>query len=198
MSARPQITSAALALAIASCTVDPLYRPVPSGPLKMHETMLVGRIELVPPLGRTEQTIRDEQWRGKAMLITSRDETPPKRIGIEELGNRIDVPLNETFYVSGPGVPFFVVDASVLMREPTSRDPVGARAPLPAGFQVNIRPSDRAIYLGTLRYHRDEFFRITQVEVVDEYPKELAEFAKRFGPLTELRRATLRVRDGAP
>jgi hypothetical protein len=47
------------------------------------------------------------------------------------------------------------------------------------------------VYIGTLRYQRDEFFEITRVTVVDEYAQASAEFAKRFGSRQPLRKALM-------
>lgn len=44
------------------------------------------------------------------------------------------------------------------------------------GFQVALKPGDRAVYIGTVRYHRDEFFEVTRVTVADDYREASAEF----------------------
>jgi hypothetical protein len=56
-----------------------------------------------------------------------------------------------------------------------------SRARFPGGLKVALKPGDRAVYIGTLRYHRDEFFEITKVSIVDEYGAAQAEFRKKFG-----------------
>ena len=50
----------------------------------------------------------------------------------------------------------------------------------------------KAIYVGTLRLHRDEFHTITKVEVRDEYAGALAEFRKRFAGEPAPRKALLK------
>src|SRR5260370_12104864 len=64
-----------------------------------------------------------------------------------------------------------------------------ARIEIPGGVRYDIRPGDKAIYVGTLLLHRDEFNEVTKVVVIDEYTPAAAEFKKRFGPGTELRKA---------
>src|SRR5260370_31242376 len=64
-----------------------------------------------------------------------------------------------------------------------------ARIEIPGGLRYDIRPDDKAIYVGTLLLHRDEFNEVTKVVVVDEYGPAAAAFKQRFGPGTELRKA---------
>jgi hypothetical protein len=49
------------------------------------------------------------------------------------------------------------------------------------------------VYIGTLRYHRDEFFEISRVVVVDEYAQANAEFVKKFGTRYPLRKVLLKA-----
>jgi hypothetical protein len=56
-------------------------------------------------------------------------------------------------------------------------------------FRVDIRPGDRAVYIGTIQYYRDEFFSTEKVVVKDDYAAANAEFQRRFGRGVTLRRA---------
>jgi hypothetical protein len=47
--------------------------------------------------------------------------------------------------------------------------PETAELAFPAPLEIDIRGEDRAIYLGTLRLHRDEFHTLLKVEVLDHY-----------------------------
>ncbi len=51
---------------------------------------------------------------------------------------------------------------------------------LPGGLKVDIRPGDRAVYIGTLRYHRNEFFDLEKAEIVDDFEREREAFAQKF------------------
>jgi hypothetical protein len=64
-----------------------------------------------------------------------------------------------------------------------------ARIEIPGGLRYDIRPGDKAIYVGTLRLHRDEFNEVTKAVFVDEYGAASAEFKKRFGSGATLRKA---------
>jgi molybdopterin synthase catalytic subunit len=56
---------------------------------------------------------------------------------------------------------------------------------------VSLKPGDRAVYIGTVRYHRNEFWEITKVAIVDDYDRANADFRKKFGAKTPLRKALL-------
>ena len=44
-----------------------------------------------------------------------------------------------------------------------------------------MAPGDKAVYIGTVQYFRDEFFDTTKVVVKDNYAKANAEFRQKFG-----------------
>ena len=59
---------------------------------------------------------------------------------------------------------------------------------LPGGLKYEVQPSDRAIYIGTLRYHRDDYNAITKVDLLDEFDKAKKAFVKQHGATVKLRR----------
>jgi len=71
-------------------------------------------------------------------------------------------------------------------------DRTNDRAHLPGGLRVDVSPTDEAVYIGTVVYYRDEFFDIKRVQIVDEYDREVAVFAARFGPGVRLRKSIVR------
>ena len=50
----------------------------------------------------------------------------------------------------------------------------------PAPIELDLRPEDKAIYIGTLRMHRDEFHEVTKAELRDDYAVAMKEYRKRF------------------
>jgi hypothetical protein len=58
-------------------------------------------------------------------------------------------------------------------------------------LRATLRPGDKAVYIGTIRYHRDEFFTISRIQIVDDYGHANAEFKKKFGSKHSLRKALL-------
>ncbi len=116
-----------------------------------------------------------KEHRNKVILLT---DTKQRRIADPSLGDysgRIEVELGNTFYVRARREPFYVVRSEIWMGMKT----VGIeKMVIPAGYKIDIRPDDRAVYIGTIRYHRDEFFSVDKVEVINDYKKEAAAFRK--------------------
>ncbi|HEX9395903.1 MAG TPA: hypothetical protein VF943_04100, partial [Burkholderiales bacterium] len=67
------------------------------------------------------------------------------------------------------------------------------RAYFPGGLRVAVNGEDRAVYIGTLRYHRDEFWKITRVVIVDDYAAASAEFSARFGAQQVLHKSLMQA-----
>lgn len=65
---------------------------------------------------------------------------------------------------------------------------LGEQAWLPGGLKVDVKPGDKAVYMGTIRYHRNEFMDITKVEIKDHFGAESAAFKKKFGDSMVLRK----------
>mgnify|MGYP001434112348 FL=1 len=107
--------------------------------------------------------------------------------GIVSGNGRIEAKLGDHFFVSSGNSPFYILGGVVFL----DAGPGMNRARFPGGLKVSLNPGDRAVYIGTLRYHRDEFFEITRVAVVDEYGAAQAEFTKKFGAGVPLRKALM-------
>jgi hypothetical protein len=57
---------------------------------------------------------------------------------------------------------------------------------LPASFRIPVSPGDRAVYIGTLRYERNEYGDITSISVQDNFAHERPEIEKRLGKHTPI------------
>ena len=58
-------------------------------------------------------------------------------------------------------------------------------------FQVELRPDDEAVYIGTVQYIRDESNKLTSVMIRDDYKGADIHFKERFGTDKSLRKALL-------
>jgi hypothetical protein len=172
-----------VALSLSACQ----HSPETSRLLGDGEVTVVGRIDIVPPL--TEQEL--------------------KAIGNSRAINRGSVFLSDRFvelniHKMGAGRHAEVVDLGkhfVIKRRQfenlhysgvfigTKATPYSEQVRLPGNVVYKIRPEDKAIYIGTLRYHRDEYNGIKNVEYIDEYNDALKQFYKIQGDSkTPLRR----------
>ena len=181
-----------LVLALASCAPAPRAPLTSLDALGSDETVIVGRIELVPPLREGEQKIRGMvvgDFKNRLYLMLDEKLRPlPRDPAIADYAGRIEAPIGSTFFVRSKSTPFYVL-GGVLFLE------IGGtgmqRVYFPGGLQVAAKPGDRAVYIGTLRYHRDEFFEISRVTVVDDYREANAEFTGKFGSGAVLRKALM-------
>jgi hypothetical protein len=153
------------------------------------EAVLVGRIEMVPPLQTGEQRLEGffvEDMRNRAYFLT--DDHWREVQGEPSLGDYrgyVGEQFGKTFSVAVPTKPLYLLKGIMYLHFTNNR---WEQAWLPGGLKVDLQPGDKAVYMGTIRYHRNEFMDITKVEVVDEFHREKADFAKRFGGGSALRK----------
>lgn len=168
------------------------------GEVSSDRVVVVGRVELVPPLQSGEQVLRMGTFdpldaagklRDRAVLHLAKDAKP-----MEETWEVINPRLDQTFFFRIPKEKRFVVfgtittsyEARIASRRHVNVDTTEILLPR---MVFDITPEDKAIYVGTIRLHRDEFNSITKVEILDHYPAASVEFKKRFGSGVELRKS---------
>jgi hypothetical protein len=188
------------AAALAGCVSVSETNVESLGQLGAGEVLVVGKIEIVPPIKPEEQTFKatdpfntKRHFIGRAVLFMS-----DKRDYEDYTGDALNPPLQETFFLKTPRAKRYVVKGSVTMayalRVVSRRQAVSDQTELlfPAPLELDIRPGDRAIYVGTLRLHRDEFHEVTRAEVRDDFAKAAAEYRARFPGAPLPRKALLR------
>ena len=191
MSAARSLGAALLATTLAACAPAP-RAPVDSlHTLGTDEVVIVGRVELVPPLSKEEAKIRGGvigDFENRMLLLADDKLRPmPDEPRIADYAGRIEARIGDTFFVRSKRAPFYVIGGVLFIGVGKGMQPVH----FPGGLQVDVKPGERAVYIGTLRYHRDEFFEVTRVSVVDEYREANAEFGSRFGKQLPLRKALM-------
>lgn len=179
------------------------------GDIDADSVMLVGRIELQPALRPEEQDLKMtsigdwDPFGGKQVMVnrailylTDRPDAPR-----EPTRSVSNPPLEQLFFMRIPKRDRYVAHAVVFLkhrvRVTSSRtaDVDTAELWLPVRQEFDIRPGDRALYIGTWRVQRDEFNEVTGVQVLDHYAAALAEMRKRFGSDGGLRKALPQQRD---
>jgi len=181
----------ALLIAVSACAGPPLPEVNSPADITGGSTVVVGRIELVPSLEKVEQYQLDKgfggkKFKNKVILLTDPENRELYEPSARDYTGRIEATLGETFFVLAGNEPFYVIRSEIFMGFARA----GAqKAVLPSGYRVEIRPGDRAVYIGTIRYYRDDFFDIRKVEVIDDYEKASAEFRKKFGKRLALKKA---------
>jgi len=183
---------ALLALALAACAPAPRAPLTSLGALGSDEVVLVGKVELVPALRKGEQKIRGMvvgNFENTVYLMMDEKLRPmPQDPRIADYAGRIEARFGSTFFVRSKAAPSYVLGGVLFLEIGGSSQ---EKIYFPGGFQVAAKPGDRAIYLGTLRYQRDEFFEFQRITVVDEYKEANAEFRAKFGGGQALRKALM-------
>ena len=180
IAARPAALVAAAFLVLAGCAPMP-ERPVTSlSEIGADSVLVVGRLELQPPLRPKEQQIKPgtfdpfgvgDTMRDRGFLWFSRSPDTPAEKGEFVMNPR----LGELYFLRVPKATPHMLGGYVLaqyvmrMTGPRTVAVDDARIEIPGGLRYDIRPGDKAIYVGTLLLHRDEFNEVTKVVVVDEY-----------------------------
>jgi hypothetical protein len=186
------------ALALAGCVPASLAPVDSERSVASGETIVVGRVELVPPLQKGEQRLRGigtGSYENLMLLLTGeRDRPLPADPAIADYADRIEAPLGRHFFVRTRSEPFYILGGIVILEMGSGM----SRARFPGGLKVELKPGDRAVYIGTLRYRRDEFFDITDVAVVDDYAAANAEYMKKFGNGVSLRKALMVLPKSGP
>lgn len=180
-----------LITALSGC-VGAAREPIDSmGGLASDETIVVGRVELVPPLRKDEQKIKHVigDVENKIFLISDDHYRVLKEEpGMSDFAGRIEAKIGKTFFVRSSNKPFFILSGMLFL---DIGDRETNRAYFPGGLKVALKPGDKAVYIGTIQYHRNEFFEITKSAIVDDYERANAEFKKKFGVKYSLRKALL-------
>ena len=183
---------ALLALALAACAPAPRAPLTSLSALGSDEVVVVGKVELVPALRKGEQKIRGMvvgNFENTVYLMMDEKLRPlPQDPRIADYAGRIEAKFGSTFFVRSKAAPSYILGGILFLE-------IGGQSQekiyFPGGFQVAAKPGDRAVYVGTLRYQRDEFFEFQRITVVDEYKEASAEFQARFGSGQALRKALM-------
>jgi hypothetical protein len=64
---------------------------------------------------------------------------------------------------------------------------------MPVPLELDVKPTDTAIYIGTIRLHRDEFNEVTKADILDQLGKAAVEFKNKFGSNAVFRKAPVKI-----
>ena len=183
-----------LSLLLQGCSIGGKYLPEVGSlnAVKKDEVIIVGTIDLKPKLDKDEQELDPkgvwdvmgygEKNKNRSMITFN---SKPVSSGYKYV---INPELGKVFFFSIPRDLKYIVDGEIL----TVFSRFGAeKIILPTGFKINIKARDKAVYIGKIRYIRDDFNSITRVEFKDDYKNALKQFRKKFGKKYKLRKSLL-------
>jgi hypothetical protein len=194
----------ALSLMITGCMAAGGKFPPTSLDVRSSEVVLVGKIELVPPLSENEQELDGmlgRQMRGKAMVVAGAEFHDPQQISIGKFNVRhaSEVALGDTFVFSDKRTNPYILSGAFIQTEyypltDTKGRQIGLvdnKIVLPGAYKVEFLPEDKVVYIGTIQYHRDSNSKITKIVVKDEYNQAQKELGARYGVNAKMKRAKL-------
>ncbi len=184
-----------LAPLLASCAGPALVHVSSLSDVRKHEVIIVGRVRLTPPLEADEQEVKGivvgkARYRNKIFILTSYAWKPlEEEPSGSDYRDRIEAVLERTFtVVSTPG-PFYIRGATILVADGAG---TAGNVYLPGGLQFTMHRDDRAVYIGTIHYRRDEFWHVGKPEVEDDYADAASQFHRTFGADVPLRKELAR------
>lgn len=158
-------------LALQACTLPQPLPPATDLKPGASEVIVIGKIELVPPINpefeqrRYWNVIGEERMLTHLLMATGGENRPIKTSEFDgsDFQNSLEVEWGVPFMVKAPRRRTFlnggVIHLDVRYQE---------RLWFPGGYYFDVPGDARAVYIGTLRYHRNDFNSITKVEVIDE------------------------------
>lgn len=163
--------AALLCLALQACAVPRALPEATDLRAGDNEVVVIGKIELVPPLDpKFEQrshwnVVGEKRLLARVWIATAGEHKPvtTARLDPADFQGSLEAQWGVPFMVKAPRQRTFLngglAHLDVLEQE---------RLWFPGGYYFDVPQGASAVYIGTLRYHRNDFNAITKVEVVDE------------------------------
>ena len=182
-------------LALAGCMM-PRFVPeathLSAGP---DEVVVIGKFELDPPINiDLEQkthwnVVGDNMILNQLTMATGSTPEPITTVPINmrEWQFSINANWGETFVVKMPRQRTFL-KAAMVQLDVLNQD----RLWFPGGYYFDVPYEAQAIYIGTLRYFRDDFNVILRSEIIDEFESMRSELKQRFSKTDEIQPALLK------
>ena len=152
------------------------------------EVLVVGKIKLIPPLKQGEQRIAPTAkaaFENKALLITGDRLRGFDEVDEYDMRHLAQVDLNKTFFYLEDKKSQLIYSGGYVQLDlfGSQRD---QKIYLPGGLSYKLKAGQKALYIGTLVYHRDDYSQITKVDIENEYEEANREFKNRYGSSVKL------------
>jgi len=157
--------------------------------LDEDEIILVGRVELLPPLEDFEQNLKgigSKRYKNAASFIIGERSVDLENPRLRDNKYADGVQLGQDFYIRRKRNDTLFYSGSMILTSSVMGG-VMDRIVLPGGLKYAIRASDKAVYIGTFQYHRDDYNAITKVDLLNDFERANKAFIKQFGNGVKLR-----------
>lgn len=157
--------------ALQACALPQPLPPATDLKAGASEVVVIGKIELVPPINpeveqrRYWNVLGEERMLTHLLMATGGENKPIKSPEFDgaDFQRALEVEWGVPFAVKAPRERTFL-NGGVTYLDVRYQE----RLWFPGGYYFDVPSGAKAVYIGTLRYHRNDFNRITKVEVVDE------------------------------
>lgn len=157
--------------------------------------IVVGKMELLPPVDiENEQRTHwnapgDEAILNRVFMFTSAEPTPidTDDVGMGDFKNSMAALWDVTFFLESTRERTYLRGGMMVLDSQSSD-----RVWFPGGYYYDAPKEASAIYIGTLRYTRDDFYNTKKLELIDEYNSASKQFKAKFGATAQLTKALLK------
>jgi hypothetical protein len=182
-------------LALQACALPQALPPATDLKAGASEVVVIGKIELVPPINpeleqRRYWNVLGEERMLTHLLMATGAESRPIETGEfdgSDFQNSLEVEWGKPFMVKAPRQRTFL-NGGVTYLDVRYHE----RLWFPGGYYFDVPNGATAIYIGTLRYHRNDFNTVTKVEVIDERQDVAVALKTTGGPSLQVRPSLLK------
>jgi hypothetical protein len=181
-----KLLSLALVLLLQACAIPHSFPEASDLKSGSDDIVVIGKIELVPGLEKGEQVSRWNVIGEKRMFrlwMATGPEFQPVRMGemrASEFQSSLEVDWGQPFMVKAPRRRTFL-NGGMTWLDVVRQE----RLWFPGGYYFDVPAGAKAVYIGTLRFHRNDFNTITRVEVVDDR-RDIATVLKTGGAVADV------------
>ena len=165
--------------------------------------ILVGSFEITPSIPQSLNTRQSILRPAENALFGSAEDFAGNRLvtGFQPYGTQVrqsmfspfagathSVPLDDLFFIEVDRGAIQMQDGQYFLSD-MGVDTIA----LPGGFVTATHPTAQVVYVGTIRYNRDDFFSITNVHVLDRFAQAAAEARRRYGNGTSVAKSLWRA-----
>lgn len=166
-----------------------------------NDIAIVGKIEIVPPLDKYDQaglkTLGSGKFKNKVQIVFDTKKPNAENPKPDYSDNIAQVPIGEVFVLRHrKAAATYYLGGYILTQSQASYSGYQGRNAsidvgtilVSGGLKFHTANKTRALYIGTIRYYRDDYNAIKKIRVLNHYKSANREFRKRTGAKYNLQR----------
>jgi len=149
--------------------------------------IIVGCIELKPPLEEYEQSFWD-QYRNRVYFSLEKNILEFNDSNIRNMNNFVEAILGNDFYIKKMYSKELYISCQLVAVAFSD-----GYLYLPGVFQIEVPQGCKVAYIGKIRYHRDIYSAITKVEIIDDYENAKSQLEEKYRKQVNMCRAKIKL-----